>query len=145
MPVVDAKERTMSGADDLAAVHGEKPCVLPVKRCADMRAIVEISKDRAAFSDDEQLYRFAVNGHLEPFALALGDIVEAAEPFIHGFVLPMAQMRFHSSSAMGKTDSRDCRTRARFSNRGSALTSVSVTGTLNGRNAFTSTMPNRPD
>ena len=53
IPVFDAEERAMSGTDDLAAVHGQKPRVFPIERRADMGAIVEISEDRAAFTDDE--------------------------------------------------------------------------------------------
>ena len=53
MPVFDAEERAMSGTDDLAAIHGQKPRVFPIERRAGMGAIVEISKDRAVFTDDE--------------------------------------------------------------------------------------------
>ena len=53
MTIFDSEERAMSRTDDLTAVHGQKPRVFPIKRRADMRAIVEISKDRAAFTDDE--------------------------------------------------------------------------------------------
>jgi hypothetical protein len=44
--------------------------------------------------------------------------------------LAMAQMRSHSSSAMGKIDGRDCRMGARLSNRGSAFTSARVIATM---------------
>ena len=57
----------------------------------------------------------------------------------------MAQSIAHCASVTGTTDRRDWRTRPNSASLSSALTSAKVTGRLNGRTAFTVTMPKRPE
>src|SRR5947209_17769159 len=99
VPILDAEERAMGGAEYVAAVAVEEAVGPPVERGPAMRAGILIGRERATAADDEDAEARGIGAEPEPLPLAIGYLGEAAEqPSAHALTPAILQMTRHSAS-----------------------------------------------